>query len=179
MAYDASKYESAQPSFFRLSRVPLIFIVLGALSLVGAIALTTTTDQHDLDFKVESLDGNTITLSHFRGKTIAVNFWATWCAPCRQEMPALASYYQEHRDKDFVLLSINTGETADAATNFVEQYGFSFPIGLDPNGSLRERLGINGLPVTLIINPSGKITYRHTGMITIDVLHAKVIEASK
>jgi thiol-disulfide isomerase/thioredoxin len=178
MAYDASKYESDQPSFFRLNQVPLIFIVLGALSLVGAIALTTATDQHDLDFKVESLDGGTITLSQFRGNTVAVNFWATWCAPCRQEMPALDAYYQEHKgDEDFVLLSINTGESADAASNFVKQYGFSFPVGLDPSGGVKDQLGISGLPVTLIIDPSGKITYRHVGMITIDLLHEKVLEA--
>ena len=179
MTYDASTDNlSDQPGFIRRNQVPLIFALLGALSVIGAIALRTAADQTPLDFTVNAFDGGTFTLSQFRGKTVAVNFWATWCAPCRQEMPALDGYYQEHKGEGFVLLSINTGESADAASNFVKQYGFSFPVGLDPSGGVKDQLGISGLPVTLIIDPSGKITYRHVGMITIDLLHEKVLEAS-
>src|SRR5215475_8704983 len=99
-------------SYIQRNQIPLMFVALGAVALIGAVLLTTHADESTLDFTVKSLDGSTITLSQFRGKTVAVNFWATWCAPCRQEMPALDAYYQEHKGDGFVLLSINIGESA-------------------------------------------------------------------
>lgn len=78
------------------------------------------------------LEGRKVSLEDYRGKVVLVNNWATWCPPCREEMPALEAYFKDHRKGDFVLVGIDTGEPAAEVVEFVERYVLSFPIWLDP-----------------------------------------------
>jgi cytochrome c biogenesis protein CcmG, thiol:disulfide interchange protein DsbE len=172
----------SKQGFIRRNTHPLIFVAFGALVLIASLAwaaIKNNTVSGPLDFGVASLDGGTLRLSDYRGKVVAVNFWASWCVPCREEMPALATYARQHQEDNFVLLSINVGENEAAARGFIQQYGDAFPVGLDSDDVLADRLGIAGLPVTLILDRGGRIVYRHVGAIPVDVLDAKVNEARR
>lgn len=149
-------------------------MLLAALSLAVISGRAAGTPGQGANFTAQTLDGITLELADFRGKTVVVNFWATWCPPCRAEMPGLHDYYQQHRDQNFVLLAVNTGENPNQARSFIEDTGFTFPVMVDPYSQIADQFGISGLPVTLVITPAGEISYRHTGMITLDILDAQV-----
>jgi thiol-disulfide isomerase/thioredoxin len=168
--------------FMRRNSRPLIFMGLGVLALIAALvwaAIKSGAASGPLDFSVAGLDGGSVRLTDYRGEVVAVNFWASWCAPCREEMPALAAYAREHQGDGFVLLSINVGEDYHTARDFIKQYGDAFPVGLDEDSDLADRMGVSGLPVTLILDANGYIVYRHVGAIPLSVLDQKVNEARK
>jgi thiol-disulfide isomerase/thioredoxin len=123
---------------------------------------------------IPMLDGSAVRLADYQGQTVVLNFWASWCPPCRAEMPTLDAYYQAHRDEGLVLLAINSGETAETARSFIAQTGFTFPVGLDTDYDLSNQFGVDGLPVTIVLNPDGQIVYRHSGMITQEVLEETI-----
>ncbi|HLE52899.1 MAG TPA: TlpA disulfide reductase family protein [Anaerolineales bacterium] len=111
------------------------------------------------DFTLDLLGGGKVTLSDLRGKPIVVNLWASWCPPCRAEMPAIEKVYQDYKDLGLVVLGVNTtnqDSEADAAT-FVRQYGLTFPIPLDRDGSVSVRYALRGLPTTFFIDRKGVI----------------------
>lgn len=111
------------------------------------------------DFTLELLGGGEVTLSELRGKPVVVNLWASWCPPCRAEMPAIQKVYQDYQDLGLVVLGVNTtnqDNEADAAA-FVRQYGLTFPIPLDRDGSVSARYELRGLPTTFFIDRKGMI----------------------
>jgi peroxiredoxin len=116
------------------------------------------------DFSLAGVDGNTVRLSDFLGQPIMVNVWATWCAPCRIEMPAMQVVYDAHRDDGLVILAINQGETAALARQFFAELGLTYDLLLDPDSAVLQRYGIgNFLPASLFIAPGGEITAIHRG----------------
>ena len=156
-----------------------MLVLIGIVALLGALLLTlfsgADAQTNRFDFTLQDVNGKAFTLSDYEGTTIAVNFWATWCPPCRQEMPDLDAYYRAHLlDHDFILVAINDGEDPQVARAFIEQNGFSFPALVDPTSTITISQGINGLPTTLIVDPTGQIIYRHSGIITPDILDAQV-----
>jgi len=84
------------------------------------------------EFQLQTIDNKTVKLSDFRGKTVLLNFWATWCKPCRTEMPAIQQAYEQWRARGVEVLAINIAETPLAVTNFAKEFGLTFPILLDP-----------------------------------------------
>ena len=114
------------------------------------------------DFSLQDLDGKTVTLKEFRGKVVFVNFWATWCPPCRDEMPAMQKLYKENRDKGLVMLAINFMETPNTIRPFVNEYKLTFPILLD-SGTVMVSYGVLGLPATYLIDRQGKAAARALG----------------
>jgi DsbE subfamily thiol:disulfide oxidoreductase len=117
------------------------------------------------DFALQDLNGKSIQLSDYDGKTVLINAWATWCPPCRAEMPDLENYYQLHRNSGFEILAINAGDTPEQAAAFVNSTGLSFTILLDQDLHVLEGLGINGFPTSILIDPDGIIRYIHIGML--------------
>ena len=113
----------------------------------------------------ELLDENNIKykLSDFRGKVVVINFWATWCPPCRYEMPALERLWNKVKDKNIVILAINVGENADAMFEFTGEFNLTMPIPMDINGEVVKKYPVTGLPTTYIINPQGYVTHRAMG----------------
>lgn len=107
------------------------------------------------DFTLPLLDGNTASLSDFRGKTVLLNFWNIYCRPCRTEMPIFEQVYQS-RD-DVVILAVDFLDDADSVNYFVEEVGLSFPIALDESGSVNHQFGIRAYPTSFIIDPDGII----------------------
>ena len=103
-----------------------------------------------------TLDGKKISLKDFRGKIVLLNFWASWCAPCREEMPAMEKLYQEYRDKNFGILAVAVKDSKQETGKFVKELKLSYPIALDPDAKVGQDYGAWGLPVTYLIGPKGE-----------------------
>lgn len=108
------------------------------------------------DFTLQTLDGQTVSLSDYRGKGVVLNFWGTFCLPCRTEMPAFQKQYEINKDKGFEILAINMDEAEASVQGFVNQYGLTFPILMD-QGEVAKKYRIDPLPTTVLVNPDGKI----------------------
>ncbi len=126
------------------------------------------------DFVLANVQGQPVRLSDFEGKVVLVNGWATWCPPCRAEMPTLQAFYDIHREEGFELLAVNAGESQSAVSAFVSQAGFTFTVLLDPGERVLSGLGTSGLPTSFVIGRDGKVAYIHAGGITADVLETRV-----
>ncbi|MBI3761696.1 MAG: TlpA family protein disulfide reductase [Chloroflexi bacterium] len=111
------------------------------------------------DFTLDLLGGGQVTLSQLRGKVVMVNLWASWCPPCRAEMPAIEKVYRTHKDLGLVVLGVNTTfqDTEAEAATFVREFGLTFPIPLDRTGATSNRYQLRGLPTTFFIDRQGVI----------------------
>ena len=121
------------------------------------------------DFQLEALSGDAVRLSDFRGKPVLINFWATWCGPCRLEMPAIESRFEEHKS-DLVVLGINFDESASDVRAFVQELGLTFTILLDPGGEVQKLYKIRGYPTTYLVDADGVVRIQHIGVMTQDQL---------
>lgn len=116
------------------------------------------------DFTLENLKGEKITLSQFKGKEVFLNFWATWCPPCQVEMPDLEKLYQKYKnDKDFVILTINVGESKDKVESYVKDNNYNFEVLLDKDSDISLKYKARYLPTSVVINKEGKIIKYHSG----------------
>jgi peroxiredoxin len=113
------------------------------------------------DFRLPALDGRTISLADYRGKKVVVSFWASWCGPCRLELPVLRSFFDKtyRRDGDFELLTINLDEDREAAEAAAEQEKLPFPVLLDPTQKTAAAFGVYGIPALFVINKTGHVDY--------------------
>lgn len=111
-------------------------------------------------------DGNGMSLADFRGRVVLLNFWATWCAPCRVEMPAFEAAFQRHGGTDFTVLAVNNAESAAAVQAFRQELDLSFPLLVDLDGAVQYRYGIQLYPSTFLIDADGAIIARHFGALT-------------
>nr|MBN1229810.1 redoxin domain-containing protein [Anaerolineae bacterium] len=118
------------------------------------------------DFTSLSSTGETIQLSQFRGRIVALNFWASWCAPCRIEMPVLEAAHWRYASSELVILAVNVGESEDIVRGFVEELSLSFTIVLDPAGDIMALYEVRPLPTTIWIDPEGIIRIEHLGILT-------------
>ncbi|MGH8986358.1 MAG: TlpA family protein disulfide reductase [Acidimicrobiia bacterium] len=110
------------------------------------------------DFTVTTMDGDEVSLDSLRGRAVIVNFWNSWCTPCKQEEPALKRFHERHRDDaDFVMLGIVRDDTPKAARNAVGERGIEWPMGLDRGGKAALDFGTRGQPETYAITPDGII----------------------
>lgn len=130
--------------------------------------------QRAPDFALPSLDGNQIHLSDLRGKVVLLNFWASWCPPCREEMPALNDLYQKRRDQGFVVLAVNSGEDPNTAQAFVKKGGYTFPVVLDRNSDVGFTYQAVAPPTSYLIDAQGIVRDRIVGGMTAEIMQAKV-----
>jgi len=107
------------------------------------------------DFTLPDLERGRVSLKDFRGKLLMLNFWASWCVPCREEMPAMERLYQRYKDRGFVILGVNIKDDKKSAISFVRELKITFPIGFDPNGDVGLLYGAWGLPATYLIDARG------------------------
>ena len=112
------------------------------------------------DFTLESTTGESITLSDLRGKAVLINLWATWCPPCRAEMPAIEEVYNQYKEEGFVVLAINMTyqDTFANIAPFMDEYGLTFPILLDKTGSIGTAYQLRSLPSSFFIDRDGMIS---------------------
>ena len=115
------------------------------------------------DFEIETMDGQRFKLSDNVGKKIVVlNFFATWCNPCRDEMPELNTYYNDHKGQPFLLLGIDSEEKQDRVESFLSDLKIDFPVGID-DGPIEKQYGVSAYPTTVVIGVDGKVQFYETG----------------
>lgn len=142
-----------------------------ALVLLGAAALwyqqTSSRSRSTFpapDFVARDLDGAAVRLSDLRGKVVFLNLWATWCAPCREEMPSMERLQRDLGTRDFVIVAVSEDAGgAEAVRPFVAEFGFTFPVLLSPNGEVGRKYGITGYPETFIIDKAGRVVVHYVG----------------
>jgi thiol-disulfide isomerase/thioredoxin len=117
------------------------------------------------DFSAELLDGSRIRLTNLAGKVVFLNFWATWCGPCRMEMPSMEALYRELKDEGLEILAVDVQERKKDVVNFISSYNLNFPAALDPSGNIAAVYGIEAFPTTYIIDRNGGIITRVVGAI--------------
>jgi peroxiredoxin len=128
------------------------------------------------DFALPSLAGSTVRLSDHHGRVILLNFWATWCPPCRAEMPSMGKLYQAYRDRGLVILAVSTDRTGRSVVeSFVRERGVTFPILLDPEGESFAEYGGRGLPTSFLVDRRGRIVSTEVGAQNWDSTAARMV----
>jgi len=112
------------------------------------------------------LDSRQISLADYAGQVVLLNFWATWCPPCKEEIPAIERAYEAHRDDGFMVLGINDGEALEVVQTFASELGITYPVLIDRRGEVAAQYRRRGLPLTLIVDRDGVIQVRHEGYLT-------------
>lgn len=121
-------------------------------------------------YAAETLDGERTSLTELRGRPVLLNVWATWCHPCRQEIPALEQLHQTYgpRGLHVVGVSIDQGDQEQGIREFLQEFGASYPIWLDPDGEITTAYSTMGVPNTFLIGPDGTLLWKHVGPVTAD-----------
>jgi len=140
---------------------------IDSTSLETAVQSKTevTAGSRAADFKLEALDGTTVSLESLRGKVVFLNVWATWCGPCREEMPSMQTLYDDFKaNKDLVMLAASQDTSGrSAVASYVKKNGYHFTILLDPENKISETYDVSGVPETFIIDRKGQIVAHHMG----------------
>ena len=140
----------------------LLGLVLGAFAVSG-LASSDLTGQAAPDFALKSSTGENLRLSEYRGQVVMVNFWATWCGPCRQEMPLLDQLYSRYERVGFTLLGVNIDDNSSKAMNMVQELGVSFPVLFDSRKEVSKLYQVDTMPATVLIDREGTVRYIHHG----------------
>jgi peroxiredoxin len=115
------------------------------------------------DFTLPARDGGNVRLSDLRGQVVMINFWATWCGPCRQEMPLLQQIQAKYEPLGFTLVGINVEPDSAAAMTWLKQVSVSFPILFDQKNVVAEQFGVQGMPSSVFVDRAGNVRYVHRG----------------
>jgi peroxiredoxin len=145
-----------------------------AIDVSASIRLPAAANYAAPELSLSDLQGNSVSLEDHRGQVVLVNNWATWCPPCKAEMPALQSYFSLHAGEGLVVVAIESGEAAADVAAFVDQYGLTFPVWLDPQGAALEAFRNWNLPSTYIIDRTGTVVYSWTGEVNLETLETYV-----
>jgi peroxiredoxin len=122
------------------------------------------------NFSLEALDGTTVSLKDYRGQVVLINFWATWCPPCRAEIPDFEAAFRARQGDGFVVLGISVEESPETVSPFVAQFGMSYPVLLDQAGRVFQMYRALGLPMSIVLDRDGVIQARHVGFLSADQL---------
>lgn len=150
----------------RLRRTPgllLVLLLLGACSSSGADSLP--------DLELATLDGGSIDLAAQRDTPLVLNLWATWCAPCRRELPAFDRVSQDAAD-EVTIVGVNQGDDIEAASSMIDELGIGFSQALDSSSELSRELAITSMPSTIFVSTSGEVVETHPGELSVDQLTA-------
>lgn len=149
---------------------PLVLLLFSEVVLAEKLstetfAIETPAERIDApNFSLQDLSGNTIQLRDYHGQVVLLNFWATWCGPCRKEMPGMERLWQKFREQGFVILAVSADKgSAKRVKKFVQKYNLSYPVLLDSDADTQKLYDVIGLPMSYIIGRDGKISGRIIG----------------
>lgn len=140
--------------------------LLGAILLIftaSGLASSSLEGQIAPDFVLKSATGENLRLSEFRGDVVMINFWATWCGPCRQEMPLLDDLYGRYQRVGFSLLGVNIDDDSRRAMQMVQELGVSFPVLFDERKEVSKLYAVEAMPVTILVDREGRVRHVHHG----------------
>ncbi|NDJ53566.1 MAG: TlpA family protein disulfide reductase [Chloroflexi bacterium] len=157
---DPSAGEQRKLAAGRVAVWVVVVAVLGFLALgLGQAFQTQPTDGRAPDFTLELYGGDTINLSDYQGQVVVVNFWASWCNPCRQEAAELEQVWQDYRDRGVVFLGVNYVDSEAAALDYLAEYNITYPNGPDLGTRISDDYSITGVPETFVIDANGEVTF--------------------
>lgn len=197
MPTSSSKNDGGQASLRRRFRVPgpllgflAVVIPIGALIGIlawgnleaggqpGGVAVNSTMGEANVnsrpapDFTLETFDDSSLTLSDLNGKVVMVDFWASWCPPCRAEASTLAAVYKEYEGSDVEFVGVSIWDEEGDARRYVDRYGITFPTGLDDRGSTAVEYGVRGIPEKFFIGRDGIIQRKFIGPMDAETLRS-------
>ena len=168
-------------------RLALVGLIVGPI--LGLLAFGFTRDARYITspllakpaapFTVTLFDGRKITLDELRGKAVFLNFWASWCPPCRAEARDLEAAWQKVKDKNMVFIGVALQDTDKNSLEFLKEFEVTYPNGKDESGKIAVDYGTWGIPESFFIDPQGRITYKHVGAIRAALVLSKLDEAAK
>ena len=137
--------------------------LLAATSIALPAAAVVTAQAAAPDFTLKSAEGRNLRLQEQRGQVVLVNFWASWCGPCKQEMPHLNRIYDKYRASGFTLLAVNIDDDARHGAATASKWGLKFPVLLDAEKNVTRLYDLGAMPSTVLIDRDGKVRYLHRG----------------
>ncbi len=138
-------------------------------------AVPVAVDYQAPELTLKDINGHPMSLKDYRGKVVLVNLWATWCPPCRAEMPTLEGYYRDHHDEGFVILAVEAGgDPHDQIVAFAERFDLTFPVLEDPQGASLVAFRTQSLPSSFVIDPEGRVKLAWVGAISRTMLEKYV-----
>ena len=163
----------------KLAKVLVIFLILtvlftacGQTSKEEAVSYGPLTEGEAMrDFTAELVNGDTVTLSDYKGKVILLNFWATWCGPCVGEMPAFTALTERYGD-DLALLAVNSGEAKSVVAQFLLNNGYTFPVAMDTDYAVSSIYPSDGIPYTVIFDTEGNVAHIQVGAGDAETMYA-------
>lgn len=153
----------------------LIWGMLNKEPITGLSGITMV-NRPAPDFTLTTFEGTAISLEDLRGKPVVINFWASWCPPCRIEAPLIERTWREYKNRGLIFLGVNIQDRKEDALNYIREFDITYPNGPDPTGEISIDYGVSGLPVTFFVSSKGEIVRRWVGAIEKSVLISSIEE---
>ncbi len=163
--------------FERFRIRPVLALLLGLLGTIAGTSHAVSVQDTAPDFTLKSLDGANLRLEEYRGQVVLINFWASWCGPCRQEMPLLDRLHQRYEDTGFAVLGVNVEGEAKPAQEIADKTQITFPVLIDDGQKVSEMYNLEAMPSTVVVDRDGVVRYIHLGYKPGD--EAKYVEVVK
>jgi cytochrome c biogenesis protein CcmG/thiol:disulfide interchange protein DsbE len=153
----------------------LVWGLLNKQPITGLSGITMV-NRPAPDFTLTTFEGTTISLAGLRGKPVVINFWASWCPPCRIEAPLLERTWRAYKDRGVVFIGVDLQDRLEDALSYIREFDITYPNGPDPTGEISIDYGVSGLPVTFFVSKQGKILRRWVGAIEKRILISAIKE---
>ena len=174
-------------TFFRKSAFTIAALMaLGFLALlvwgmlirepITGLSGVTMVNRPAPDFTLTTFKGTTLSLEDLRGKPVVINFWASWCPPCRVEAPLIERTWRDYKNRGLIFLGVNIQDRKEDALNYMREFNITYPNGPDPSGEIAINYGVSGLPVTFFVSRKGEVVRRWVGAIDKGVLTSSIEE---
>lgn len=176
---EAAMPVEAQPKLWgRLLRGAAVLLVVGLIALLGWGVVKGNSGPRQKgpapDFTLQTFDGQTITLSQFRGQVVVINFWASWCVPCREEAKYLETTWRKYRDQGVVFIGVNWVDTNKEALSFIDEYDITYYNGVDLGTKIAQAYRLQGIPETFFVDRTGQLRGMQIGAFLPPLLDEKI-----